>query len=65
MRSSIECPAVGLYNPKVAIFDHRAYKWKEHKEAKSRSERNMKIPAVGAYDPLPVGFTLFDSSKVS
>jgi hypothetical protein len=54
MRASIECPGVGAYNAKIEILDHRGPKWTENKGKKSQSERNMKFPPVGTYNPLPI-----------
>jgi hypothetical protein len=67
MKSSSQCPGVGVYNLRKHDYDHRMGKWvadpqydqKSHTEKKKKSQE--KLPFVGTYDPNPVTYRLFSS----
>jgi hypothetical protein len=61
MRYSLESPGVGEYNSYHGINDHRAAKWMPEIEMKNK-EKNVKLPPVGTYNPLPMAYNLFDNS---
>ena len=61
MRFSLDGPGVGEYNVYHGKEDHRAAKWMEEKGKVEKKE--IKLPPVGAYTPVPVAFSVFDRER--
>ena len=62
MRSCLDCPPVGVYNPRQIQEENHAPRWKQAVPKKERKEVSF-IPPVGQYHPLPVKYSLFENIK--